>query len=82
MSGIDGLPGAKHVHNGQIFALFGKEPGTIRGAVFGGLNGIFAYQYKNVLCFLDDGNCGNCEAGMSGAATYIFAVNAMKHTGY
>ena len=81
VSGI-GWPGPQHIHSGQIMALFGREPGTVPGALVPGLNGIFSYKYKNVLCYRDDGNCGNCEVGVSHSALYIFAVNAMRKAGF
>jgi hypothetical protein len=81
VSGV-GYPGPTYLHSGQIFGLFGREPGTVPGALVPGINGIFAYEYSNVLCYVDDGNAGNNEATIYKSVLYVFAVNAMKKAGF
>jgi hypothetical protein len=81
VSGL-GYPGPEYIHSGQIFGLFGSEPGTVPGALIGGLNGLFPWVRTNVLYYRDDGNCHNNEAGLSTAPLYLFAVNAMKKAGF
>jgi len=81
---VSGLryPGPKHIHSGQIFGLFGTEPGTVPGASVPGINGIFAYEKQNVLCYRDDGNAGNNEVGEFESVLYLFAIKAMQSAGF
>ena len=81
VSGI-GYPGPEYIHSGQIFGLFGSEPGTVPGALVGGLTGLFPWVETDVLYYRDDGNCGNNEVGISTSPVYLFAVNALKRAGY
>ena len=81
VSGI-GCPGPEFIHSGQIFGLFHGEPGTVPGALVGGLTGIDAWKPSNMLFYRDDGNPGNNEAGISGSPVYLFAVKALKKAGY
>ena len=66
----------------MAITLFHGEPGTVPGALIGGLTGINAWVQSNMLYYRDDGNCGNNEVGISGSPIYIFAVAAMKKAGY
>jgi hypothetical protein len=77
-----GLQGPEYLHSGQIFGLFGSEPGTVPGALVAGINGLFPWVKTNVLFYRDDGNCHNNEAGVSTAPVYLFAVQAMKKAGF
>jgi endoglucanase len=81
VSGI-GFPGPEFIHSGQIFGLFHGEPGTVPGALIGGLTGINAWKPSNVLFYRDDGNAGNNEVGISSSPVYLFAVNALKKAGF
>ena len=81
VSGI-GYPGPEYIHSGQIYGLFGSEPGAVPGALVGGLTGMFPWVQTNVLYYRDDGNCGNNEVGISGAPVYLFAVNALAKAGF
>ncbi len=81
VSGV-GHPGPTHLHSGQIVGLFGREPGTVPGALVPGINGIFSYVSPNVLYYMDDGTPGNSEAGVYSSVLYVFAVNALKKSGF
>ena len=81
VSGV-GLPGPEYIHSGQIFGLFGSEPGSVPGALVGGLTGLFPWVEADVLYYRDDGNCGNNEVSITTAPVYLFAVNALKQAGY
>ncbi len=82
VSGVVGLPGPEYIHSGQIFGLYGSEPGTVPGALAGGLTGLFPWVEQDVLYYRDDGNCNNNEVCITTAPMYLFAINALKKSGY
>ncbi len=47
-----------------------------------GINGIFSYESSNALYYMDDGNAGNNEAGMYSSVLHVFALNALKKSGF
>jgi len=75
-----GYPGPKCLYNGRLFGRFGSKPATVPGAVVPGMNGI---PDMGMVVYEDrPGDFYHNEACIYTAASYIFAVNAMKKAGY
>jgi len=82
VSGI-GHHGPKHLHSGHLFYVFKPEGGIVPGVLVPGLTTVRWYWPRdNALYYFDDGNVSNTESTISDIANYLFAVNAMKASGF
>ncbi len=81
VSGI-GYKGPKHLPSGHLFHVFRPEAGTVPGAPVPGITAIRPYVPDNVLYYFDDGNVSNTESTIYQTVAYLFAVNAMKASGF
>ena len=76
-----GQPGPRYLYNGRLFGLYGRQtPASVPGAVVPGMSSV---ADAGMLVFNDvPGNYFNDEACIYTAASYVFAVNALKACGY
>jgi endoglucanase len=76
-----GYPGPRHLYNGRLFGLYGRDKeSSVPGAVVPGMSSV---ADAGMLVFNDmPGNYFNDEACIYTAASYVFAVNALKACGY
>ena len=81
VSGI-GYSGPKHIHSGHLTHVFKPERGTVPGAPVPGITTVRWYIPDNVLYYFDDGNVSNTESTIYQTVAYLFAVNAMKASGF
>jgi hypothetical protein len=54
----------------------------VPGAVAPGITAIRPYVPDNYLYYFDEGNVPNGECTIAETAAYVFAVNAMKKSGF
>ena len=81
VSGI-GLDGPKSIFSLHLRAVLKPELGTVPGAPAPGMTAINPYVPDNVLYYFDEGNVPNGECTIAETAAYVFAVNAMKKSGF
>ena len=75
-----GYPGPRYLYNGRLHGRFGAKPASVPGAVVPGMGGV---PDAGMIVYDDrPGNYYHNEACIYTAASYIFAVNALKHAGY
>ncbi len=75
-----GYPGPRYLFNGRLHGRFGARPASVPGAVVPGMGGV---PDAGMLVYDDrPGNWFHNEAVIDSAASYIFAVNALKKAGY
>jgi len=75
-----GYPEPRYVYNGRLHGLYDGRPASVSGAVVPGIGGLTG---GGVLVYDDaPGNYGSNEACIYTAASYVFAVNALKKAGY
>jgi len=75
-----GHQGPRHLYNGRLHGLYGAEPSSVPGAVVPGMGSV---PDAAMLVYHDrPGNYHHNEACIYTAASYIFAVNALKKAGY
>jgi endoglucanase len=76
-----GYPGPNHLYNGRLHGLYGiGKPSTVPGAVVPGMSSV---SDAGMLVYNDvPGNYFNNEACIYTAASYVFALNALKARGY
>ena len=78
-----GYHGPQHVHSGHLFYVFRPEGGSVPGMLVPGLTTVRWYWPRdNALYYFDDGNVSNTESTISDIGNYLFAVNALKASGF